>query len=200
MAITYNVYNEANHSIWVNLGGLIHTHVGLIVTLAYLDEDTPGALWQDGGSNEIPRYPECDLEYRVSLNYGHSYLVDVIVTGEQHAYITRISIPQQPTKMHWHTPKVQGGTFNLTAAEWNGELLRSLREVKSYLGSSVIIPNNVSKGAKVTAQIFCDVIDAIQGLFFQTSLEKPYPGDEITAKLLNDMRDEINDYIERLVG
>lgn len=195
MAITFNVYNEARHSIWVEIYGLPSEYLnGGTVSMGYKPMGTASFIIQN---LDVSNTPDCYLEFPASLSTGVTYnvFVDLISPIPGHkivTYDTNIYIPSDPTEMEWDTPKVSGRAFNLTAAEWNGQLLRALREIKSYLGFSTYIPENVSSGDQVTAELFGDIIDAMRGLTIDTELEKPLPGEVITANMLNYMRNDIN--------
>lgn len=98
----------------------------------------------------------------------------------------------RPSKFSWTTPKESGGTFNLTATEWNN-LTKNINDVRVYKTMSAYSFTEAVKGNNFTAIIYNQAVKAIKGISgYGTSLSEVSKGDTVTAKRLNDLVSEIN--------
>lgn len=107
----------------------------------------------------------------------------------------------KPTTFSWTYAKTQGGTFNLTAAEWNA-LQAKVNEVREYHGLSAYSLTNVTKGSTFNASDYNQVLMAIAGAWSSLGTSgvynenEVYSGGSITASCLNKLVTLTNDLID----
>ena len=138
---------------------------------------------------------ECRIHYYVngSLSTKWVYL-DGVVTESQSS--------TRPDYFEWDTPKISGGTFNITADEWCG-LLNNINNVRVYKGYSEISSTSdssaitrfyyPSRGDKMLASMYNQCIYAFENMgLLDYSSYRVLKGDPITADAINFLRDTIN--------
>lgn len=139
---------------------------------------------------------ECRIRYYVdgSLSTKWVYL-DGITTEAQSS--------TRPDYFEWDTPKISGGTFNITADEWCN-LLNNINSVRVYKGYSEISSTSdssaiarfyyPSKGDRILASMYNQCIYAFDNMgLLNYSSYRVLSGDVITADCINFLRDIIND-------
>ena len=96
----------------------------------------------------------------------------------------------RPSNFSWTYTKVSGGTFNLTATEWNSFRSR-IDSFRCYKVLSVYSYSNVSTGASFYGTDFTTALDKLNDMV-SLSVYSHYTGDPIYASYLNDMVTAIN--------
>ena len=97
-----------------------------------------------------------------------------------------------PNKFYWTTPKVSGGTFNLTATEWNG-LCENINLVRAYKGLGAYNFTTAYIGYPFTADMYNQAVYAIQGVpGYGSYLYPVIPKQTITADHMNILVNELN--------
>lgn len=101
-------------------------------------------------------------------------------------------VTDRPANFAWTYPKVKGGEFNLTAAEWNA-LTTRISEFRSYKGlGRYAFTQAVSEG-RFTAQMYNQARIAIQGISgFGGYIPTVSKGDTVTADMMNILVSELN--------
>lgn len=102
----------------------------------------------------------------------------------------------RPNNYTWDNPKVSGGTYNLTAVEWNNYLSR-LEQFITYLGADNFIPVYVISGEIFYSDYMNHVIQFLILYLWKTDLsifEMVLQGYTITAALLNRIVTEMNKF------
>lgn len=140
----------------------------------------------DANGNEFIR----DARYTVRLwvydNAGN--------TTERTTTVT--FVPQRPINWSWHTQKVKGNTFVLTASEWNS-LQTRINDFRRYRGLSRYSFTSAYVGKQVSASMFNEIVSSLN----HSSLGVPsyyrlpsiaYPGEPITASDLNALVNYMN--------
>lgn len=92
----------------------------------------------------------------------------------------------RPPYFYWTYPKQKGGTFNLTAIEWNA-LTSNINAVRAYYGQSYFWFTSAYKGNQVLADMFNECLYALNPMYLYTDLMgiAVSSGDAITADMLN---------------
>lgn len=135
----------------------------------------------------------------VSGTVKYSYSNPFIYTGTQDIYIRAEGeeayvppTPSRPDYFSWTYTKRSGRAFNLTADEWN-ELTSNINEVRRYRGYSNYSFTTAYSGDNFTAKMYNQAVNAIKGISgYGTYIYTVSKGEEVTADLLNDLRDELN--------
>ena len=98
----------------------------------------------------------------------------------------------RPSNFSWTYTKTQGGSFNLTAAEWNS-LTARINAFREYKGLSSYSFTYAYKGNDFTAAMYNQAVNAIKGISgYGSYLSTVSKGDTVTAAGLNLLRDELN--------
>lgn len=97
---------------------------------------------------------------------------------------------QRPPNWEWHTPKVQGGPFNMTAVEWNAFYDR-INEFNSYVGYNQIPATNFSAGEIFTNGTYTTAMAQINQLT-NKGWTVVFAGDDVLAADINALRDNLN--------
>lgn len=105
----------------------------------------------------------------------------------------------KPNIFKWSTTKTSGGTFNLTAIEWNS-LQDTINQMRDYLGLSEYNFTRAVKGETFTALMYNEAREAIQGFGHGAGSYIPEvsKGDTITADIMNVIVTELNSAINNL--
>lgn len=106
------------------------------------------------------------------------------------------TLPARPSDFAWTNSKSSGGTFNLTATEWNA-FTAKVNGFRTYKGLSSSSFTSVSSGDTFTATIFNQSVTALGGLssYFtggKTITSSKSQGDTINAAYLNDFVSALN--------
>ncbi len=114
-------------------------------------------------------------------------------TGEVYLYIEPPEAAvTRPSNFSWTYTKTQGGSFNLTAAEWNS-LTARINAFREYKGLSSYSFTYAYKGNDFTAAMYNQAVNAIKGISgYGSYLSTVSSGDTVTAAGLNLLRDELN--------
>lgn len=196
----FNYYNKADY---------ITDKDADILRLVYDDNVSPGynctqvalSLNTPKGCY-VPSSSASDTEMTVSDSFlarGANYKVRVFVVNasgevsETSGWIN-VTIPEKtrPENFSWWYPKTSGGTFNLTADEWNrftGRIneFRDYRSIPKYSFTMAVTGNTF------TASIYNEVREAIQAIAgYGTYIPLVSAGDEITADMMNILVTELN--------
>jgi len=98
----------------------------------------------------------------------------------------------RPSNFSWTYTKTKGGSFNLTAAEWNA-LTARINAFREYKGLSSYSFTYAYKGNDFTAAMYNQAVNAIKGISgYGSYLYTVSKGDTVTAAGLNALRDELN--------
>lgn len=98
----------------------------------------------------------------------------------------------RPSNFSWTYTKTSGGSFNLTAAEWNA-LTARINAFREYKGLSSYSFTYAYKGNDFTAAMYNQAVNAIKGISgYGSYLSTVSSGDTVTAAGLNLLRDELN--------
>lgn len=117
---------------------------------------------------------------------------DAGYTGSITLKITPPAEKVRPSNFSWTYTKTQGGSFNLTAAEWNS-LTARINAFREYKGLSGYSFTYAYKGNDFTAVMYNQAVNAIKGISgYGSYLSTVSSGDTVTAAGLNLLRDELN--------
>lgn len=98
----------------------------------------------------------------------------------------------RPNDFAWTYSKVQGGTFNLTATEWNN-LATRINEFRAYKGLSNYSFTTAYSGNNYMAYMYNQARTAIQGISgYGTYIPSVSSGDTVTAYMMNVLVSELN--------
>lgn len=92
----------------------------------------------------------------------------------------------------WDTPKASGGSFNITATEWN-HFLDAINSARTGKGLTAYNFTYASKGGDFYAYMFNQAVQAISAM--NPPISPPSTrssGDEIYASYFNRLRDSLN--------
>lgn len=176
---------------------------------------TSGSLDTKGYLNTVSNYDTSDGEPSSYLaydddagsgnNFSFSYNVkagttyylfvrcyDASSSGTVTVSITAPEEVTRPNNFSWTYSKVQGGTFNLTATEWNN-LAKRINEFRAYKGLSNYSFNTAYSGNNYTAYMYNQARLAIQGISgYGTYIPTVSSGDTVTAYAMNILVSELN--------
>lgn len=133
------------------------------------------------------------------LTPGYTYYAKIYVVNSYDdfsypASIT-ISVPSKtrPSNFSWIYPKTKGGSFNLTAAEWN-DLTSRINAFRDYQFLTEYSFSTAYKDDPFTAAMYRQARTAIRALDGRESDDIPYvySGDTITADMMNILVSELN--------
>lgn len=105
-----------------------------------------------------------------------------------------VSIPAKvrPDKFQWTYPKVQGGDFHLTAAEWNA-FTANINAMREYYSLSPYPFSAAQTGSDFTAGHYNQARQAIQDIDgYGTYIPTVRTGDAVTADVMNTIVNELN--------
>lgn len=105
-------------------------------------------------------------------------------------FTTLPSGPVRPSNFSWTYPKVSGGVFNLTAAEWNSFTAR-INAFRAYKGLSNYSFTTAVSGNNFTAAMFNEARAAISAMGISVPAVQ-YSDNTIYASLLNDIVSALN--------
>lgn len=95
------------------------------------------------------------------------------------------TLAARPSFYYWTYSKVKGGTFNLTATEWNG-LTANINAVRAYKGFGFYSFTTAYRGNNFTAAMYNECIYAINAMMSYSILaDLVSKGDDVTADSLN---------------
>lgn len=98
----------------------------------------------------------------------------------------------RPSNWQWYTSKVSGGTFSLTANEWNN-FCANINKFRKYKNKSTYNFTTATSGGVFYAYMFNEARNAINEMSPPTSVPSAkYSGDTIYANDLNRLRDSLN--------
>lgn len=98
----------------------------------------------------------------------------------------------RPNNFSWTYTKTQGGTFNLTATEWNA-LATRINEFRAYKGLSDYSFTTAYSGNNYMAYMYNQARLAIQGISgYGTYIPTVSSGDTVTAYMMNVLVSELN--------
>ncbi len=98
----------------------------------------------------------------------------------------------RPSNFSWTYTKTKGGSFNLTATEWNN-LTARINAFRVYRGLSNYSFTRAYSGNDFTAAMYNQAVNAIKGISgYGSYLYTVSKGDTVTAAGLNALRDELN--------
>lgn len=133
------------------------------------------------------------------LRRGYTYKVRVFIVNssgkvsETSNWIT-VTVPEKirPSNFSWTYSKTSGGSFNLTASEWNSFTSR-INEFRDYCDLSSYSFTTAYSGNSFTAAMYRQARTAIQAIDgYGTYIPYVYAGDEITAYMMNVLVSELN--------
>ena len=133
----------------------------------------------------------------VTATVRYSYDSTFEYSGGQDIYIraegeVEEEVITRPDYFDWTYTKKSGGSFNLTANEWN-RLTANINAVRSYLGYFEHEFTTAYSGDTFTAAMYNEAVWGFQGISgYGDTLSTVSAGDYITADLLNDLVDELN--------
>ncbi len=150
----------------------------------------------------VPGSSASDTAMTVSdafLARGSNYRVRVFVvnvSGEvsETSGWMDVSIPAKvrPDKFQWTYPKVQGGDFHLTAAEWNA-FTANINAMRDYYSLSPYSFSTAQAGNDFTAGHYNQARQAIQDIDgYGTYIPTVRTGDAVTADVMNTIVSELN--------
>lgn len=126
-----------------------------------------------------------DYNFRVRGYQGSSY-------GSYSSTITARTASVVPSTFNWTYTKTSGGTYNLTAQEWNA-LCSRINQWRQYKGLSSLVFDTALSGDTFYASQFNAARNGI--VTMSPSVTVPASrasGDSVTASALNGLRDSIN--------
>jgi len=161
-------------------------------------------VWKDSNASDYKNLTKAqwDSGQRVvtftGLNQGQTYNFKAQSyffwnSADLWSYYTRevnVTTNSRPGNFAWDTAKTSGGTFNLTAAEWN-RLTAKINEFRSYKGLSIYSFTSASVGASFTATMFNQARSAISSMNSDVPSSKN-SGGIVYANDLNWLRDALN--------
>lgn len=107
-------------------------------------------------------------------------------------YIEPPEVVTRPNDFSWTYSKVQGGTFNLTATEWNNFTSR-INAFREYKGLSDYSFTRAYSGNNFTAAMYNQARIAIQAISgYGTYIPTVTKGQQITAYMMNVLVSELN--------
>lgn len=140
-------------------------------------------------------YSGADVTFN-NLASGTMYSIYAVVYYDYNgsSYDGSVTIPTvtvqttaaRPPYFYWTYPKQKGGTFNLTAIEWNA-LTSNINAVRAYYGQSYFWFTTANKGNNFTYSIYNECLYALNPMFLFDDLTQYYvsKGDNVTADCLN---------------
>lgn len=125
-----------------------------------------------------------------STNYFLSvYVTDHDGNASVDAGISITTSGTRPSNWAWFNPKIAGDDFNITSGEW-AALQNKVNEFREYGGlADYTFTVNCSTGQPFTAAAYNQVIAALAPMVVVATVA---PGDDVTAAILNGLRDSIN--------
>lgn len=106
--------------------------------------------------------------------------------------ISTVETITRPNDFSWTYSKVQGGTFNLTATEWNN-LAKRINEFRAYKGLSNYSFTTAYSGNNYMAYMYNQARTAIQGISgYGAYIPSVSSGDTVTAYMMNVLVSELN--------
>ena len=159
----------------------------------------------DTSDGEPSSYLAYDDDAGSGNNFSFSYNVEAGTTyylfvrcysatssGTVTVSITAPEEVTRPNDFSWTYSKVQGGTFNLTATEWNA-LATRINEFRAYKGLSNYSFNTAYSGNNYMAYMYNQARLAIQGISgYGTYIPTVSSGDTVTAYAMNILVSELN--------
>jgi len=146
------------------------------------------------GTTYLPAYASSGGDIVLS---GLSAFTEYIITADVYYYGGHVVLYDdseftRPNYFDWGYAKTSGGSFNLTASEWNA-LRTNINQVRWYRDYSTASMTIVSQGDDLTASIYNEAVDAIQGIAgYGTYLPTATQGDPVTAYHFNILVSELN--------
>ena len=124
---------------------------------------------------------DVEMNYtKITSPYTREYSITVTGHGDK------------PDHFTWDTVKESGINYNLTASEWNN-FTAHINLVRAYMNLSEISFDTVFSGNELTAAIYNKAVSAIKDIDgYGTYLDEVNMGDNVTAKSLNILVDELN--------
>ena len=129
--------------------------------------------------------------------YGAKYYVRVYAYDNANnisrfASVQITYVQARPPNWEWHTPKISGNTFSLTANEWNS-FCTKINQFRQYKNKSTYNFTTATSGGIFYAYMFNEARNAINEMSPPTSVPSiKYSGDIIYANDLNRLRDSLN--------
>lgn len=161
---------------------------------------TPSATVYDHGTNGHPLVANSNLESNaveisgLSPNTTYGVLCEVYYGTSKLASLTgevKTAAPSRPANFYWTNSKTQGGTFNLTAKEWNA-LTKRINEFRAYRNLSNYSFDTAYTGYEFTADMYNQARLALQGIpGFGIYIPTVSSGGNVTAYALNMFVSEI---------
>lgn len=127
-----------------------------------------------------------DIHYSDDNNLPQTKTLTTSFTTEEETAV-------RPDSFEWTYPKTSGGTFNLTATEWN-DLCANINEVREYKGLSTKSFTRARKGDEFTASMFNQCLNAIANMnsSLKVSCWEVSSGDVVEAASLNALVSYLN--------
>lgn len=98
----------------------------------------------------------------------------------------------RPDFFYWSTTKTSGNDFDIMAADWNA-LTSNINDVRVYRGFSTTSMTTVATDDELTAAIYNEVVNAIQGITgYGTYLSTVTQGSSVYASQFSDIESELN--------
>lgn len=197
---TYTLYR---HTVkFENSGTATFYTEGSVDTYGYLSTSSG---W-DSDYGEPSNYLKANDDSGSGSNFSFTYDVTANTTyyvwvksyaGEDSGYVDLYIEPPEaaavrPSNFSWTYAKTKGGSFNLTATEWNN-LTARINAFRAYKGLSNYSFTYAYKGDDFTAAMYNQAVNAIKGISgYGSYLSTVSKGDTVTAAGLNLLRDELN--------
>ena len=124
--------------------------------------------------------------------YVRVYAYDNANNISRFASVQITYVQARPPNWEWHTPKISGNTFSLTANEWNS-FCTKINQFRQYKNKSTYNFTTATSGGDFYAYMFNEARNAINEMSPPTSVPSiKYSGDIIYANDLNRLRDSLN--------
>ena len=200
MAYIQQCTSQHPEEVRVKIAGLDTNYIGNDRTYIWYYDGTQvtlGSLSLGARVSESPEWTQFGgytqgqsvyVEARIYYNNGANYvdLAQVCTAGWGYG-------GARPSYFYWTYPKTSGGTFNLTAAEWNS-LCANINQVRLYKGVTWTYPFTTAvTGNDFTANIYNQAVSGIKGISgYGAYLSYHNSGDIIYASDMNLLVSEIN--------
>ena len=170
--------------------------------------DTYGFLSKSTGWDDVEGEPtsilasnddgdDRNFKFTYDVTAGTTYYLWVryystSASGYIDLYIDPPEVVTRPNDFSWTYSKVQGGTFNLTATEWNNFTSR-INAFREYKGLSDYSFTRAYSGNNFTAAMYNQARIAIQAISgYGTYIPTVTKGQQITAYMMNVLVSELN--------
>lgn len=152
-------------------------------SVAVIAEANPGYIFNGFSTSPALTWTQVFAPNMVMFNMPRS---NVSITANF------VSAQTRPAKFYWTYSKAQGGSFNLTATEWNN-LCANINSVRAYKGLTAYSFTTAYTGNIFYAYMYNQAVEAIQGVDgYGSYLSAVTSKSTITAYHMNILVSELN--------